>query len=55
MPVKVTDSTQRGTSPSKSLDNASKTSWGAQKGTTDPKEALAGAPNKHPYPVKGNG
>lgn len=43
----------RGTSPTKSIDKASETSWNSQKGTTDPKQALSQAYNKHPEPVSG--
>ncbi len=43
----------RGTSPSKSVDNASQTSWkgGVDHGVTDPKTAISQSPNKHTYPV----
>ena len=44
----------KGTSPSKSIQNAVNTAWGAQqKVTTDPKQALNQAHNKQTVPVSG--
>lgn len=41
-------SVPRGTSPSPAHDSAAAESWGAQKGTTSPQEAIANSPTKKP-------
>ena len=48
MPVNMQGLPPRGTSPSKGVDNAADRSFGSQKGTENPQEALNNAWNKRP-------
>lgn len=54
-PIKTPASSLKATSPSKVVQSDVDKSWGAQQGTTDPKQALAQKTTDHPYPVKGSG
>lgn len=55
MPVKTPASNLKATSPSKLIQQGIDQSWGAQAGTTDPKQAISQQFNKNPRKVGGNG
>lgn len=54
-PVKTPEDSLKATSPSKLVQDNVNKDWGAQVGTTNPKQALADKHNADPYPVKGAG
>lgn len=45
--------TNKATSPSKAIQDNVNNNWGQQKGTTDPKQALADKHTNHPVTVGG--
>lgn len=54
MPAKTPTNVPRGTSPSKNIDRAAQTAWGAQnQSSTTAKDALSKKYTKDPVPVSG--